>query len=195
MVLLVALVTPGGAALAGKPGIDPVYVNGNVYYMIGATQNNNPPANVYAHSEELYLVTYPIDEIRAFHPDWINSQGQLTLPSGYTPQCNPCFHPGLPAPFVYHDHVLTGAPGLGTNGTAGAFKSPWKILIVQYSLATIENPGFNPITWVKDIDPAKAAGTLQMVTIADPSGNLVTLPTNEIEPHSLLICPFVSPSA
>jgi hypothetical protein len=195
MALLVAFLALGGVALAAKPAIDPVYANGQVYYMIGAHQDNSPPPNVYAHSEELYLVTYPIDEIRAYHPEWIDTQGRLTLPSGYQPQCNPCFHPGLPPPFVYHDHVLTGAPGLGTNGTAGSYKGPWKILIVQYSLAAISDPNFKPITWAKYIDPAEAAGTLQMITIADPSGNLVTLPTNEIEPHSLLICPFVSPNA
>jgi hypothetical protein len=77
----------------------------------------------------------------------------------------------------------------------GSYKGPWKILIVQYSLAVISDPNFKPITWAKYIDPAEAAGTLQMIMIPDPSGTLVTLPTNEIEPHSLLICPFVSPNA
>jgi hypothetical protein len=57
--------------------------------------------NLYSHSEELHIVAYP--------------QDALPLPSSYQPQCNPCFHPGLLPPFVFHDHVLTGAPAWVTT--------------------------------------------------------------------------------
>src|SRR4051812_24721107 len=81
-------------ASADKPEIDPTYANGQTVYMIGPhliPNARDPMPNAYAHAEELYLVSYP--------------QQTLPLVSGYQPQCNPCFHPGLPAPFVYHDHV------------------------------------------------------------------------------------------
>ena len=110
----------------GKPEIDPTYANGTTVYMIGPHLIENARAtmpNAYAHAEELYLVTYP--------------QASLPLSSGYQPQCNPCFHPGLPAPFVFHDHVITGAPGMGVNGTAGAYKAPWKMIVLVYNPAYI----------------------------------------------------------
>src|SRR6476646_11854905 len=94
-----ALPQSPNAAAMGKPEIDPTYANGTVVYMIGPHLIPNARAtmpNAYAHAEELYLVTYP--------------QASLPLPSGYQPQCNPCFPPGLPATFVYPDHVSTGAP-------------------------------------------------------------------------------------
>src|SRR5258706_16153670 len=111
------------AAATGKPEIDPTYANGTTVYMIGPHLIPNARAtmpNAYAHAEELYLVPYPQASVPA------PGAGAITLPSGYQPQCNPCFHPGLPAPFIYHDHVITGAPGMGRDGTPGAYKAPWK---------------------------------------------------------------------
>jgi len=130
-----------GVAGAAKPEIDPSYAEGKTVYMIGPhtivnAQQTQP--NLYAQSEELYIVAYP--------------QDALPLPSGYQPQCNPCFHPGLPAPFVFHDHVLTGAPGLGTNGTAGAYKGPWKIIVMMYTEAAVSSKDFVPIKSVEDLD-------------------------------------------
>lgn len=85
--------------------------------------------------------------------------GPQTLPSGYQPNCNPCFHPGIPLEFSYHDHVLTGAPGSGKNGTAGEFKAPWKIILLIYNPDVALSPTFTPITSASDIDAAEAAGT------------------------------------
>ena len=89
--------------------------------------------NLYAKAEELYLVVYP--------QQMVPSPGvpPITLPSGYQPQCNPCFHPGLPAPFVFHDHVISGAPGNGNNGTAGEFKAPWKVILLIYNPAYVSS--------------------------------------------------------
>jgi hypothetical protein len=128
--------------------------------------------NAYAHAEELYLVTYP--------------QATLPLPSGYQPQCNPCFHPGLPAPFVYHDHVITGAPGMGNNGTAGAYKAPWKIIVLVYNPEYVSSRTFKPITSAADLDAAEEAGNV-FVPI-NPGGENVY----EIDTGNLLICPTVS---
>src|SRR3954469_2460166 len=89
-----------GVASADKPAIDPTYANGQTVYMIGPhliMDARDTQPNLYAHSEELYLATYPVAA---------GTSGPITLPSGYQPQCNPCFHPGLPVHFVYHDHVI-----------------------------------------------------------------------------------------
>jgi len=179
--------TPAAAAAAtAKPEIDPTYANGATVYMIGPHIIPNARAtmpNAYAHAEELYLVSYPQASIPA------PGAGPITLPSGYQPQCNPCFHPGLPAPFVYHDHVITGAPGMGANGTAGQYEAPWKIIVLVYNPAYVASPGFRPITSAADLDAAEAAGN-------------VFLPINrggsnpyEVDTGNLLICPIVSSHA
>jgi len=169
------------AAAADKPEIDPVYANGQTYSMIGphliqGAEQSMP--NVYAHAEELYLLAYP----------------QAALPllalSGTTPQCNPCFHPGLPLPFVYHDHVLTGAPGLGSNGTAGAYKAPWKLIVLMYNPAFF-TASFRPITTSSDIDAAEAAGEFLPINQNLQHGSN----PYEIETGNLLICPIVSSNA
>jgi hypothetical protein len=136
--------------------------------------------NAYAHAEELYLVVYP----QATTP--APGAPPITLPSGYQPQCNPCFHPGLPPDFVYHDHVITGAPGMGNNGTAGQFKGPWKIILLMYDPKHVASKTFVPLKSASEIDAAEQAGN-------------VFLPINkgginqyEIETGNLLICPIVS---
>jgi hypothetical protein len=174
------------SAAAGKPDIDPSYANGKTVYMIGSHMIVNAREtmpNAYEKAEELYLVVYPQETLPA------PGAGQITLPSGYKPQCDPCFHPGLPPQFVYHDHVLTGAPGMGNSGTAGEFKAPWKIIVLVYNPAYVTSKGFRPITSAADLDAAEDAGN-------------VFLPINPVGPNhyevdtgNLLICPLVSPHA
>jgi len=183
----VASVPQAAGATAAKPEIDPTYANGTVVYMIGPhiIQNaRETMPNAYAHAEELYLLTYPQQTEPA------PGAGPITLPSGYQPQCNPCFHPGLPASLVYHDHVITGAPGMGTNGTAGDYKAPWKIIVLVYNPAYAAAPGFMPIKSAADIDKAEAAGGVFLPINTTPGGN-----PYEIDTGNLLICPTVSPHA
>jgi hypothetical protein len=166
------------AAATGKPDIDPTYANGTTVYMIGPHLIQNARAtmpNAYAHAEELYLLSYP--------------QASLPLPSGYLPQCNPCFHPGLPAPFVFHDHVITGAPGMGTHGTAGAYKAPWKLIVLVYNPAYVASPNFRPITSAADLDAAETAGNV-FLPINSGGAN-----PYEVDSGNLLICPIVSSHA
>jgi hypothetical protein len=182
--LLVSFSVTVGLANAGKPAIDPSYANGQTVYMIGP--HMIPGANVtqpalYAQSQELYILAYPIN------PSGIGTDPQ-TLIGGYQPQCNPCYHPGLPPFFAYHDHVLTGAPGLGNNGTAGEFKSPWKIILLVYDHEVIKDPNFQPIKDANDIDAAEAAGMFQVL----PFGNDPTNPY-EFDTGTVLICPLVYP--
>ena len=47
--------------------------------------------------------------------------------------------------FVYHDHVITGAPGHGNDGTAGEFKGPWKVIVLVYNPVVALNPMFTPV--------------------------------------------------
>jgi hypothetical protein len=173
------------SAAADKPDIDPTYANGQTVYTIGphlipGAINSMP--NAYAHAEELYLAVYP----QATVPS--PGAGPITLPSGYQPQCNPCFHPGLPAPFVYHDHVITGAPGMGTNGTAGEYKAPWKIILVMYNPLVAANPAFQPVKSVAALDAGEASG--MFLPINPGASN-----PYEIETGNLLICPTVSSHA
>ncbi|HEV2219809.1 MAG TPA: hypothetical protein VGV08_04530 [Casimicrobiaceae bacterium] len=175
MLSALALLLPQVSAWAGKPAIDPSYADGNTYYMIGphitfGAAQSQP--NLYAHAEELYLIAYP--------------QEALPLKSGYVPQCNPCFH--APPAFIFHDHVLTGAPGLGNNGTAGAYKGPWKIILVMYTVAAVSDPGFVPVKSTAELDAGEAAGKFQ--AIAPAAAN-----PYEIDTGNLLICPLVAPEA
>ena len=181
---LVSILIPGGVATAGKPDLDPSYVDGKIYYMIGPkliTDAIDTNPQLYAQSEELYLLVYPIN------PSGTDTDPK-TVGGGYQPNCDPCYHPGLPGVFAYHDHVLTGAPGLGKNGTAGAFKAPWKIILLVYNPAVIFQSNFKPVTSASDIDAAEASG--------------VFLPFNagaanpyELETGNVLICPLVAPDA
>ena len=170
-------------AAGGKPEIDPTYANGKTVYMIGPKMIENARAtqpNLYNHAEELYLVVYPQDGLPT------PSSPPITLKSGYQPQCNPCFHPGLPAPFVFHDHIIAGAPGMGNNGTAGAMKAPWKIILVLYNPAYVASPFFTPIKSAQDLDAAEEAGGV-FLPINQGGENMY-----EIETGNVLICPIVS---
>lgn len=172
------------AARASGQEIDPSYANGHTVYMIGPHLITNPNPNLLAQADELYLLSFPIDTSCA------PNCPAVTLPSGYQPQCDPCFHPGLPIPFVYHDHVLTGAPGAGTNGTAGSFKGPWQIFVLVYSPTFAFSAGFKPVTSDEALDAAEAAGDFLPIAAGINPANPYEIPTGTV-----LICPLVSSHA
>lgn len=174
------------AHAGGKPEIDPTYANGQTVYMIGPRMIENAretQPNLYDHAPELYLLVYPQNFLPT--PD---SPG-ITLLSGYQPQCNPCFHPGLPAPFTFHDHVITAAPGTGKNGTADEFKAPWKLILLVYNPDYVSSPTFTPIKSEADIDAAEEAGNVFLPINTGPGKPY------EIDTGNLLICPIVSNKA
>lgn len=176
----------GGTASAGKPDIDPTWANGETVYMIGphmVVDARDSMPNAYAHAEELYLLVFPRQTV----PD-PGTAGPITAGNGYLPQCNPCFHPGLPYPLVYHDHVITGAPGMGTNGTAREYKGPWKIIVLIYNPAYAYSPSFTPITSADDVDAAEAAGNVFLPVFGGSN-------PYELDTGNLLICPTVSAHA
>jgi hypothetical protein len=148
---------------AAQQEIDPSYANGATVYMIGPHMITNPT------------------------PTCTSNCAPITLPSGYQPQCNPCFHPGLPPVFAYHDHVLEGAPGFGKDGTAGDFKGPWRIIVLLYNPAVAMSPSFQPVTSDAALDTAEAAGAFLPISGgANPY---------EVETGVVLICPLVSSHA
>lgn len=171
-------------ARANGQEIDPSYANGQTVYMIGPHMITNPNPNLLAHADDLYLLSFPVDTSCA------PNCPAITLPSGYQPQCDPCFHPGLPAPFVYHDHVLTGSPGFGTNGTAGSFKGPWQIFVLVYNPAFAFSAGFTPVTSDEALDAAEAAGDFLPIAKGINPANQFEIPTGNV-----LICPLVSSHA
>lgn len=158
------------AAAAGEPGSDLVYAEGQTYTMLGATLITNASPGVLK-APPIYILTYPVAP---------GTTGPITLPSGYQPQCNPC----LQEPVAYHDHVLTGAPGLGTNGTALSNEGPWRIVILVYNPAYAYSPFFRPVTSDDQIAAAEAAGDFLPVDAgaANPY---------EIWTQNVLVCPVV----
>ena len=182
-VMVGALVLSAGTARAAKPEIDPTWANGQTVYMIGPQTITNPNPNLLAHADELYLLVFPTNN------SCTSNCPPMTLPSGYQPQCNPCFHPGLPASFVFHDHVITGAPGMGNNGTAGEMKAPWKIILLVYNPAYVSSPHFTPIKSEADLDAAEQAGNV-FLPINQGGAN-----PYEVDTGNVLICPIVSSHA
>lgn len=188
--VLLAAALSLGAALAvhsahATPEIDVVYANGQTMYMIGPHLNTNPNPNLLAQSDALYVLTFPVNTSTC----GLNCHS-ITLPSGYQPQCDPCYHPGLPTAFIYHDHVLTGAPGFGTNGTAGSYKGPWQIIVLRYTPTYAFSSTFKPITSDEALDAAEAAGDFLPIAKGINPANPYEIPTGHV-----LICPLVSSHA
>ncbi len=77
---------------------------------------------------------------------------------------------------------------MGNDGTAGAFKGPWKIILLIYNPEVALSPTFTPITSAADIDAAEATG--EFLEINPGADN-----PYEIDTGNVLICPLVSPNA
>jgi hypothetical protein len=89
--------------------------------------------------------------------------------------------------FGYHDHVLPGAPGFGTNGTTGDYKGPWRITVLLYDPAVALSPSFQPITSGEALDQAEANGEFLKISSGPHP--------YEVVPGAVLICPLVSSHA
>lgn len=96
---------PVASAAAAPPSTEHVYADGQSYTMLGVTLKTQASPGLLS-APVMYVIGYvPSPSLLA----------NGTLTSGYAPQCDPCDH----GAFIYHDHVLTGEPGHGTNGTSG----------------------------------------------------------------------------
>jgi hypothetical protein len=152
------------------PDTELVYADGHAYQMLGATLVTNASPGLLA-APPLYVLGFPA-----------TGTSPITLPSGYQPQCNPC----LQEPISFHDHLITGAPGLGTNGTsAGNYRAPWRIVIMLYTHAYAYSPDFKPVTNDDQLAAAEAAGDFAPIN-RDGAGPY------QIWTNSILICPITT---
>lgn len=156
-----------------KQSSETVWANGQEWTMIAPHAITDPSAALLAEAPPLYVLAFPSDG----HGGWV-------LPAGYSPQCDPCL--GVPVP-PYHDHLLTGAPGLGTNGTSGRdYMAPWRLTLMMYNPAYVLGGSFVPVTSDEDLAGAIAKG--EFLPIGPNGSYSVPLPV-------VLICPLVSPHA
>ena len=146
----ISVIVLGAApAQAGGPATEPMYANGGTVYMIAPPTLATGGPNV---ADDLYLAVYPVDPSGA-------NLGPLTIGTNhYVPQCDPCFHPGVPLPFAYHDHVISGTPGLGINGTAKAFNPFWHVFVVMYNPSFFINKNFTPVKSNAALDLGESNG-------------------------------------
>ncbi len=171
---------PARAASAGSV-CELSWANGKLYCMIGAHVIMNP--NLLATSQILYLAAYfPLPS--GCNPSTPSTCAPETLPSGYTPNCNPCFHGGPLNNFPYHDHVLEGSPGLGTSGTATTYMGPWDIIIVLYKPGYSNSGSFVPFTSVPAVQAGEQAGDFLPINAGASN-------PYEINTGVVLICPLV----
>src|SRR5436190_18741336 len=134
-----------GSASAAKPDTETAYADGQTVTIAAIHFITSPSPAELAAANYLYLVTYPVDATAT-------GGAPVTLASGYQPNCDPCWHPGLPAAFVYHDHVLSGAPTLG-NASA-----PRRLVILQYVASVMTDPSFQPLKSAAAVKAGEATG-------------------------------------
>ena len=146
-----------------------VYADGETYQMVGATLVTKASPGLLS-APPLYLLGFPA-----------SGTTPITLPSGYRPQCNPC----LQEPIAYHDHLITGAPGEGTSGTAGGdYRAPWRIVVMVYTHAYAYSANFQPVTSDEQLAAAEAAGEFAVINPGAPD-------PHQIWTNNVLICPVV----
>lgn len=179
---LALLVVTSGIVTAASPTgagpAEPSYANGVTVWMIAPSKAQVTDGTRRV-AEDLYLAIYPIN------PTGSTTLGPLSLPGGYQPQCNPCFHPGVPLPFSYHDHVLDGAPGFGTSGTVGAYNPWWHVFIVIYNPAWFLAQNFHPVKSAAALDAGEAVG--EFLPINPGAAN-----PYEIDTGIVFLCPLAS---
>jgi hypothetical protein len=172
MVAAVGALALSTAGAAAHPTSEPAYADGSSYTILNPRQIDHPSAGLLARARPMYLVAYPVDS--------------LPLPSGYRPNCNPCRHRGLPEPFVYHDHVLAGAPRSAKQRRPRA--AVWRVIILLYDPSVVSDPSFRPLTSAAAIKGGEAAGTFQPVNAGAPN-------PYEIDTGVVVIAPVVSAHA
>ena len=150
------------AARAAGPCEETAYANGQLFCIHVTKIIANPSAGLLATAEPIYIAAYfPL-------PSGCDTSNPSTcapeaLPSGYQPLCNPCFHGGALDAFPYHDHVMEGAPGFGTQGTVDAMKGPWVRIVAAYDPAYSNQAGFTPFKSTAGIAAGELAGDFQAI--------------------------------
>ncbi len=162
---VVSAVSP--VAKAAGPCAETTYANGQLYCIFIAKIIPNPSPGLLATSEPLYIASYALpDGCGTGNP---TNCGTETLPSGYRPLCNPCFHGGALNNFPYHDHVISGAPGFGNDGTAGDMKGPWVLILVAYDPTYSNTLTFTPFKSISAIASGELAGDFLPINPTAPN--------------------------
>lgn len=141
----------GGWQIAGASTEVAVYADGLTYTMNIHHINLSPNPGELAAAAPLYVVVFPMNPLGS------TTLGPLAV-NGYHPQCDPCFHPGLPLPLVYHDHVLAGTPATGPGTNAANWQATRHPIAVMYSPDYISGPGFQPLTTVAAVQAGERSG-------------------------------------
>jgi hypothetical protein len=157
LLMLTLLSTFAPVVRAAGPCGETAYANGQKFCINLTKIITNPSPSLLKTAEPLYIAAYfplPVS-CDTSNP---STCGPETLPSGYQPLCNPCFHGGALNNFPYHDHVISGAPGFGNDGTAGVMKGPWILIVVAYNPTYSNQLGFTPFKSTAGISSGEAAG-------------------------------------
>jgi hypothetical protein len=138
LAILAALAFVSGAV--ADPQRENVYADGQTYAInTRATVVFDASPSLLEQSSPMYLIGFTVLP---------GTSGPVTLPSGYQPQNN-----GLPSPLPYHDHVLTGAPGLGASGAAGDYAAPLRLVRMQYTPAYTYDPAAGKLAVLDPLAP------------------------------------------
>lgn len=154
-------------AVSAAPEGELAYAEGHTYTMLGVTLITNASPGILS-APPIYILGFPTPA---------GTSGPITLPSGYRPQCNPC----VQEPIAYHDHLLTGAPGVGD------YESPWRIVVMMYNPRYAFGPDFKPVT--SDDDLAQAERDGEFLPINQGGANPFEKWTDNV-----LVCPIVRQS-
>lgn len=164
-IFLLALTALSAATLVAKaagPCGETTYANGQEFCINVTKIITNPSPGLLITAEPLYITAYfPLPAgCDTSNP---STCGPESLPSGYTPLCNPCFHGGVLNKFSYHDHVISGAPGFGNDGTSGVMKGPWVLIIVAYNTTYSNQLSFTPFKSTAGVAAGEVVGDFQAI--------------------------------
>ncbi len=167
VIVFSVLSTISPVAKAAGPCAETTYANGQLFCIFIAKIIANPSPGLLATAEPLYIASYSLlDSCGTGNP---TNCGTETLPSGFQPLCNPCFHGGGLNNFPYHDHVISGAPGFGNGGTAGVMKGPWVLILAAYNPTFSNNPSFTPFKSTSAIAAGELAGDFSVINPGAPN--------------------------
>lgn len=171
MLSLLSAIAP--AARAAGPCAETAYANGQLYCIFIAKIIANPSPGLLTAAEPIYIAAYfasasptaafgsfvlPTSQLGGCDITNPSNCDPVSLPSGYQPLCNPCFHGGFLNNLPYHDHVLAGSPGFGSSGTAGEMVAPWVLILVAYDPTYSNQAGFTPFKSTVGIVAGESAG-------------------------------------
>lgn len=142
------------SSTTARPCVQKAYVDGQLYCFNVERAITNATNVQLGEAQVLMIATYP--QLNSLCSANLAQCAPQTLPSGYSPQCDPCT---VEAPSVYHDHILTGLPS-GANGT-------YAVVIVAYAPSFSSQAGFAPMKSTSAVSAGENAGDFARI---NPNG-------------------------